>query len=156
MHFQKSAKEHRRKCLPLLQLSLRHVADADAPGAGTAAGGGVGTKLSSCRDTDACTPRECGAGEDESWTAKQIQKGPGQGNTQELTSQAKPRTGSRGRVLDGPRSARRGDDTAHPSPSSQAASRHEAIDITSLGHLVPSIWMLGSAASNDCVHSCEQ
>ena len=30
VYFQKAAKEHRKKCLPLLQLSLRHVADADA------------------------------------------------------------------------------------------------------------------------------
>ena len=149
VHFQKSAKEHRKKCLPLLQLSLRHVADADASGAGTAAGGGVGTKLSSCRDTDARTPRECGAGEDESWTAKQIQKGPGQGNTQELTSQAKPRTGSRGRVLDGPRSARRGDDPAHPSPSGQGGVQaRTAIDITGSGSLLRLFPRFGSSRSD--------
>ena len=42
VYFQKSAKEHRKKCLPLLQLSLRHVTDADSSRAGTAAGSGVG------------------------------------------------------------------------------------------------------------------
>ena len=53
VYFQKSAKEHRKKCLPLLQLSLRHVTDADSSRAGTAAGSGVGPELSTCRDTDA-------------------------------------------------------------------------------------------------------
>ena len=121
VYFQKLAKEHRKKCLPLLQLSLRHVTDADSSRAGTAASSGVGPELSTCRDTDARTPRECGAGEDESWTAKQIQKRPRQGNTQEPTSQTQPRTRGRGRVLDGPRSTRRGDDQTHPTPSSQGS-----------------------------------
>ena len=137
VYFQKSAKEHRKKCLPLLQLSLRHVTDTDSSRAGTAAGSGVGPELSACRDTDARTPRECGAGEDESWTAKQIQKRPGQGNTQELTSQAQPRTRGRGRVLDGPRSTRRGDDQTHPTPSSQGSVQaRTAIDITGSGSLL--------------------
>ena len=149
VYFQKSAKEHRKKCLPLLQLSLRHVTDADSSRAGTAAGGGVGPKLSSCRDTDARTPRECGAGEDESWTAKQIQKRPGQGNTQELTSQAKPRTRGRGRVLDGPRSTRRGDDQTHPTPSSQGSVQaRTAIDITGSGSLLRLFPRSGSARTD--------
>ena len=65
VHFQKSAKEHRKKCLPLLQLSLRHDTIADTSGAGTTTSGGVGTQLSSCRDADTRTPGKCSTGREQ-------------------------------------------------------------------------------------------
>ena len=79
VYFQKSAKEHRKKCLPLLQLSLRHVTDADSSRAGTAAGSGVGPELSTCRDTDARTPRECGRARTNPGQPSKFRKGLGKG-----------------------------------------------------------------------------
>ena len=137
VHFQKSAKEHRKKCLPLPQLSLRHDAIADTSGARATTSGSVGTKLSSCRDADACTPGECSKGANQSWTTKQVQEGSRQGNEQESTSQAKPGTGSRRRILDGSRSIRRGDDQAHPSAFGPGGIQtRTAIDVIGSGSLL--------------------
>ena len=137
VHFQKSAKEHRKKCLPLLQLSLRHDVIADTSGARTTTSGSVGTQLSSCRDADACAPGECGQGANQSWTTKQVQEGSRQGNEQESTGQEKPRTGSRRRILDGSRSVRRGDDQAHPSPFGPGSIQtRTATDVAGSGSLL--------------------
>ena len=52
VHFQKSAREHRRKCLPLLQLGLRHdsITNAHGDDARAAAGDSLGAELPACPD----------------------------------------------------------------------------------------------------------
>ena len=156
VHFQKSAKEHRKKCLPLLQLSLRHDVIADASGARTATSGSVGTQLSSCRDADAGTPGECGKGANQSWTTKQVQEGSRQGNEQESTDQARPRTGSRGRILDGSRSVRRGDDQAHPSSLGPGSIQtRTATDVAGSGSLIRPFPRSGSPWSDRNVGSSQ-
>ena len=48
VHFQKSAREHRKKCLPLLQLCLQHArAHAHGDDSGAAAGSSLGLEFSS-------------------------------------------------------------------------------------------------------------
>ena len=104
VHFQKSAKEHRKKCLPLLQLSLRHDWTASAAGARTAVGSGLGSQLPSGGDANTTAPGECNPITTEPGTAKQVQEGAGQGQADsEQEGKRARRRGGRRRDVARPR-----------------------------------------------------
>ena len=102
VHFQKSAREHRRKCLPLLQLCLYHDAFAHGDRAGVADGSSVGPQLSNGVDTT--VPKNGkGPAQIAEHAAAQISQGSRKGRWQNgSASQERPRTGGGG-VPDGSR-----------------------------------------------------
>ena len=113
-HFQKSIKEHRKKCLPLLQLCLRHERTVDAAGTRAAACPSLGPQLSAGGHANPDAAEQCSPLKDASEPAAQDQKRTGQGQT--VSEQVGKRAGRREhgrRTVDGSRSARRGHDPAH-------------------------------------------
>ena len=123
VHFQKSAREHRRKCLPLLQLGLRHdsITHAHADDARAAAGGGLGTELPNGLDgTQPTTTRTAEQAADASGAAEQVPQGRGKRSRKgNAIGQEDTRAGGRGGAMDG-FGARRSDnppDTAHADQS---------------------------------------
>ena len=146
VYFQKSAKEHRKKCLPLLQLSLRHVTDTDSSRAGTADDSGVGPELSACRDTDARTQGNAARARTNPGLPSKFRKGLGKGTHKSSQAKRSREQEAEEEFLDGPGSTRRGDDQTHSTSSSQAASRHEQ-QLTSLEAEVGHHGLLGIGPS---------
>ena len=80
-HFQKSVKKHRKKCLPLLQLSLCHDGIASTTGAGTAVSPGLGSQLPAGSNANSDATGQCSSLKDASGSATQDQEGTGQRQT---------------------------------------------------------------------------
>ncbi|CAE7290979.1 pksN [Symbiodinium microadriaticum] len=131
--YQGQSSRARKKCLPLLQLSLRLDGTASTIGAGATAGTGLGSQLPACGDANPAAPRERSPITDEPRTAEQVQEGAGQRQADsEQEGKRARRRGGRRRDVDGSRSARRGDSQTHfESVLIKTATRHEQ-QLTSL------------------------
>ena len=81
VHFQKSARERRRKRLPLLQLGLRHdsITHAHGDDARAAAGGGLGTELPNCRQHPTYRAKDRRTSSGRQWHSRAIRKDVGKG-----------------------------------------------------------------------------
>eukprot|EP00439_Symbiodinium_sp_Y106_P003703 s9611_g1.t1 len=132
VYFQKSAKEYRKKCLPLLQLSLRQSQTQTPlePEQQLAAVWGLSSPLAGT-PTPARQGNAARARTNPELPSK-FRKDLGKGTHKSSQAKRSQEQEAEEEFLDGPGSTRRGDDQkTHPTSSSQAASRHEQ-QLTSL------------------------